>query len=156
MNNISSGEITNLIANDSRKIEFLMAFFNCLWVRYSDGVNRSPGDARLLSVAVVGTANSVWHCISLLAFRLLCCFDRCWLYDVSPDDPAVVWPCFRLPTVCHSLEPLSMLSRICSTKILQVTDERAKIMSEIIGAMRTVKIYCWESAFIKKLCLVRR
>ncbi len=45
---------------------------------------------------------------------------------------------------------------ICSEKIVQVTDERIKIMSEIIKSMRIVKIYCWESAFIKKICLIRK
>jgi hypothetical protein len=42
------------------------------------------------------------------------------------------------------------------TKILQITDERVKIMSEIIKSMRIVKMYCWESAFSKKVRLVRK
>jgi ATP-binding cassette subfamily C (CFTR/MRP) protein 5 len=45
---------------------------------------------------------------------------------------------------------------ISSTKILQITDERIKIMSEIIKSMRIVKMYCWESAFVKKICLIRK
>jgi hypothetical protein len=45
---------------------------------------------------------------------------------------------------------------IFSTKILKVTDERIKIMSEIIKSMRIVKIYCWESAFDKKIRHVRK
>ncbi len=32
MNMISSGEITNLLANDANKIELSMTFFNYLWV----------------------------------------------------------------------------------------------------------------------------
>ncbi|CAF0789068.1 unnamed protein product [Adineta steineri] len=42
------------------------------------------------------------------------------------------------------------------TKILQITDERLKIMSEIIKSMRIVKMYCWETAFIQKICLIRK
>ncbi|CAF4026024.1 unnamed protein product [Adineta steineri] len=42
------------------------------------------------------------------------------------------------------------------TKILQITDERLKIMSEIIKSMRIVKMYCWERAFIQKICLIRK
>jgi hypothetical protein len=45
---------------------------------------------------------------------------------------------------------------IFSAKILKVTDERIKIMSEIIKSMRIVKIYCWESAFDKKIRHVRK
>ncbi|CAF1175851.1 unnamed protein product, partial [Adineta ricciae] len=42
------------------------------------------------------------------------------------------------------------------TRILQVTDERVKIMSEIIKSMRIVKMYCWESAFINVIQSIRR
>jgi hypothetical protein len=42
------------------------------------------------------------------------------------------------------------------TRILQVTDERVKIMSEIIKSMRIVKMYCWESAFDQKIRCVRK
>jgi hypothetical protein len=45
---------------------------------------------------------------------------------------------------------------ISSAKILKVTDERIKIMSEIIKSMRIVKMYCWESAFDKKIRHVRK
>ncbi|CAF3009500.1 unnamed protein product [Rotaria sp. Silwood2] len=40
--------------------------------------------------------------------------------------------------------------------ILQVTDQRVKIMSEIIKSIRIVKMYCWEMAFDKKIRHVRR
>ena len=42
------------------------------------------------------------------------------------------------------------------TRILQVTDERVKVMSEIIKSMRIVKMYCWESAFDQKIRGVRK
>ncbi|CAF0900141.1 unnamed protein product [Rotaria sordida] len=41
-------------------------------------------------------------------------------------------------------------------KILQVTDERVKMMSEIIKSMRVIKMYCWESAIDKNICHVRK
>lgn len=43
-----------------------------------------------------------------------------------------------------------------STEILKVTDERVKIMSEIIKSMRIVKMYCWETAFVRKIRYVRK
>ena len=45
---------------------------------------------------------------------------------------------------------------VYSAKLLQITDERVKIMSEIIKSMRIVKMYCWESAFNRKIRDVRR
>ncbi|CAF3694293.1 unnamed protein product [Adineta steineri] len=58
---------------------------------------------------------------------------------------------------------LLIVQTICSqlilhfrTKILLVTDERVKIMSEIIKSMRIIKMYCWESAFSKKVRLIRK
>ncbi|UJR21510.1 hypothetical protein I4U23_024596 [Adineta vaga] len=42
------------------------------------------------------------------------------------------------------------------TKILKITDERLKVMSEIIKSMRIVKMYCWESAFVQKVCSIRK
>ncbi|CAF3558667.1 unnamed protein product [Rotaria sp. Silwood1] len=44
---------------------------------------------------------------------------------------------------------------ICSTEVLKITDERVKIMSEIIKSMRIVKVYCWESAFERKVRHIR-
>jgi ATP-binding cassette subfamily C (CFTR/MRP) protein 10 len=43
-----------------------------------------------------------------------------------------------------------------SADILKVTDERVKIMSEILKSMRIVKMYCWESAFEQKVRQVRK
>ncbi len=45
---------------------------------------------------------------------------------------------------------------IFSTDILKVTDERVKIMSEIIKSMRIVKMYCWESAFERQIRVLRK
>ena len=42
------------------------------------------------------------------------------------------------------------------TRILKITDERVKMMSEIIRSMRLVKMYCWELAFSKKVSQIRK
>jgi len=42
------------------------------------------------------------------------------------------------------------------SRILQKTDERVKIMSEIIKSMRIVKMYCWESAFEQRIRRARK
>jgi hypothetical protein len=43
-----------------------------------------------------------------------------------------------------------------SAKVLEVTDQRVKLMSEIIKSMRIVKMYCWESAFERQIRLLRK
>lgn len=42
------------------------------------------------------------------------------------------------------------------SKILTVTDQRVKIMSEVIKSMRIVKMYCWESAFERMIRHIRK
>ncbi|CAF1332047.1 unnamed protein product [Didymodactylos carnosus] len=42
------------------------------------------------------------------------------------------------------------------TRILSVTDERVKIMSEIIKSMRIVKMYCWEGPFEQQIKNIRK
>lgn len=60
----------------------------------------------------------------------------------------------RLLNFLHTLLSIDIYSPF-RAKILQVTDERIKIMSETIKSMSIVKMYCWESAFSKKVRSVR-
>ncbi len=39
MNNLSSGQITNLISNDASQVEFTFYFLHYLWVRMSSNLN---------------------------------------------------------------------------------------------------------------------
>ncbi|CAF4338602.1 unnamed protein product, partial [Adineta steineri] len=114
MNSITSGEITNLLANDANQVQFVAVFFNHLWI--------AP-------IQVILVIFVFWYFVKYIAFI------------------AIGYTVFLL-----LIQPL--YSRI--TKILQITDERLKIMSEIIKSMRIVKMYCWETAFIHKICLIRK
>jgi hypothetical protein len=40
--------------------------------------------------------------------------------------------------------------------MLRITDERIKIIAELIKSMRIVKMYCWETAFENKIRCVRK
>lgn len=42
------------------------------------------------------------------------------------------------------------------TRILKFTDERMKVMSEILRSMRVVKMYSWEATFEKKIISIRQ
>jgi len=41
LNIITSGEITNLFANDAYKVELVLCFFNYLWVRLMNTFSKS-------------------------------------------------------------------------------------------------------------------
>ncbi|CAF4718803.1 unnamed protein product [Rotaria sp. Silwood1] len=118
MNNFSSGEITNLLANDANKIEQAHYFFNYLWV------------APLQVIVVVFL---LWHFVKYITFIAI-----------------------GYTLVLLLIQPLfSRLFLHLRTEVLKITDQRIKIMSEIIKSMRIVKMYCWESAFERKICHIR-
>jgi hypothetical protein len=41
-------------------------------------------------------------------------------------------------------------------RLVRITDERVKIIAELIRSIRIVKMYCWETAFEKKVRRVRK
>lgn len=100
----------------------------------------------------------------LLGIREIHCFDRCGIHIDITDPSDIVRPivCLssvsdRLRSSSYSSQSIAYLDGLFSrTRILQVTDERVKIMSEIIKSMRIVKMYCWESAFDQKIRGVRK
>ncbi|CAF4098406.1 unnamed protein product [Adineta steineri] len=119
MNSITSGEITNLLANDANQVQFVAVFMNHLWI--------AP-------IQVILVIFVFWYFVKYIAFI------------------AIGYTVFLL-----LIQPLySRMFVSIRTKILQITDERLKIMSEIIKSMRIVKMYCWETAFIQKICLIRK
>ncbi|CAF1094580.1 unnamed protein product [Didymodactylos carnosus] len=62
---------------------------------------------------------------------------------------------YTLALLCSQLVYGRLFVKIRS-KILQVMDERLKIMSEIIKSMRIVKMYCWEESIEHKIKNVRK
>ncbi|CAF4061065.1 unnamed protein product [Rotaria sp. Silwood2] len=119
MNTITSGEITNLLSDDTNKVQLMLYFVNYLWI--------APLQTIFITIVF-------WHFVKYIAFV------------------AMGYSVFLL-----LVQPL--YSRIfvrLRTKILRITDERIKIMSEIIKSMRIVKMYCWETAFSKRICLIRK
>ncbi|CAF3400484.1 unnamed protein product [Rotaria sp. Silwood1] len=119
MDSLSSGEITNLISNDAKRVEVAFYLFNYIWV--------AP-------IGIILMSYLFWHFVKYIAFI------------------AIGYTLFIL--LFQTL--FGRVSVYFQTKIVEVTDERVKIMSEIIKSMRIVKMYCWETAFIKKINLVRK
>jgi hypothetical protein len=63
---------------------------------------------------------------------------------------------FIFGKVIHFITYVYIVSSNFSAKVLEVTDKRVKLMSEIIKSMRIVKMYCWESAFERQIRLLRK
>ncbi len=62
----------------------------------------------------------------------------------------------RSVLIDHSVHFFELFIYFCRTKVLKITDERSKLMSEIFKSMRTVKMYCWETLFEKKIRSIRK
>jgi hypothetical protein len=152
MNSLSSGQITNLVANDASQVEFVLYFLHYLWVCWMN-----VHSSRIIAT-LSGRTLGIDSCHRLLlALRTLHLSHCCRIYVTTSSHPDCVRSSLCLSEVIRRpITPLTPSSRsIWRTRILQVTDERVKIMSEVIKSMRIVKMYCWESAFDKRIKNVR-
>ena len=88
MNNYSSGQITNLVANDANKIEYAHYFFNHLWVRRVRTINVLVNHSFRLhlyksfsSLFSFGISSNISHLLPL-GTRSFCCFSSHYLVVV--------------------------------------------------------------------------
>ena len=103
-----------------------------------------------------GSDHYVFDYLRFLVFRSVHRFYRYWLYNFSSMYSTDYRSYLCLFTVSDEKALNLCLSRSFSTKVVEITDERVKLMSEIIKSMRIVKMYCWESAFVQKICHLRK
>lgn len=87
MNNFSSGQIMNLLANDANKIEFAHYFFNHLWVSIRDML-LMEWIYDLIIAGCTSTDYSGYY--SLLEFRQIYYICRYWLHALSVVSTAVI------------------------------------------------------------------
>lgn len=110
-------------------------------------------------MATVGrTAGADLRDGALLALCQIRRVHRHWIHTVAVGYSSALRSLVRLSPVRMNEFSFvtSFICALASTRILQVTDERVKIMSEIIKSMRIVKMYCWESAFVRIVQSVRK
>lgn len=112
-------------------------------------------------IVIIFSVVSTWNCccgLLLLVFCQIHCFDCHWIYPstVSHSNSLQSYiPSFSVRTL-HIIIYLTIIFSYVRNKILQVTDDRVKTMSEVIKSMRIIKMYCWESAIDKKIRQVRK
>ncbi|CAF1074324.1 unnamed protein product [Adineta ricciae] len=95
--------------------------------------------------------------------------DYLWVRDRGPFEIILIIGFFSYFVKYISLIALGytiivlllqlLISRILirlKSKLFQITNERVKILSEIVKSIRVVKMYCWESAFIQKVLSLRK
>lgn len=51
---------------------------------------------------------------------------------------------------------MGKISSICRLKTASRTDERVRLMSEIINGIQVIKMYAWEKSFVKLVEMARR
>lgn len=155
MNNLSSGQITNLISNDASQVDTVFYFLHYLWV----WMKRSSA---IFTLRFSHLGRSIGNNIGDPIFLAVCslhCTDCCGIYSTTFNHSIITWSSICLSSVrrCLRIFPNNDVRIIYSrTRVLQFTDQRVKVMSEIISSMRIVKMYCWESAFEKRIRAVRR
>ena len=49
-----------------------------------------------------------------------------------------------------------LLFNVCRFKAARVTDNRVKVMNEVISGIRVIKMYGWEYAFSRLVARIRR
>ena len=58
--------------------------------------------------------------------------------------------------VCLFVKHLLVFVFVLRMKTAVLTDERVRLMNEILSGMRVIKMYCWETMFGKQVQDVRR
>ena len=95
MNNCSSGQITNLLANDANKIETLHYFIQYLWV--SNNENAYSFDEKQICLDC-SIANHC-HRFFTMAFYKIRHIRRHWIHSVASIDSTDIESCVSSSTV---------------------------------------------------------
>ena len=51
---------------------------------------------------------------------------------------------------------IAKVTAVLRLKVVTITDKRVTMMSEVINAMRLIKMYAWEQPFIEKILTLRK
>lgn len=74
-----------------------------------------------------------------------------WLCLLSFPPPPLISPVIISPPSPSGQMLASRLTAYFRRKCLAVTDRRVRLMNEILGCIKFIKMYCWEDAFAKNI-----
>ncbi len=115
----TSGQIQNLMSNDSRTVAEVVLYIHMLW-----------SSLEQVTIAIV-------LLIQLLGFL--------------PAFSGVVFLLFVIPLQSFLISNIRDLRE----KASGCTDQRVKVISEVIKGIKLVKLYAWELSFVKKILKYR-
>ncbi|KAL8592431.1 hypothetical protein ACOMHN_021373 [Nucella lapillus] len=136
MGQTTTGQIVNLMSNDVNRFDQAVIFLHFLWI------------GPVQCVAAVIFLHFLWigpvQCVAVLAIL--------WV-ELGPS----VWAGFAVLLLLMPVQgSMGKLFSKLRRKTAIHTDERVKIMNEIIAGMRVIKMYCWEKPFGEVVEKIRR
>ena len=137
MQNITQGRIVNLISNDAAKFDVVFIYFEFMYL------------------AIFETAVAMFFLylyIGRYLFKLLT--SHIDLYQISFRSSFGTLAIVAVYIPFQSLMA-NVLSRFRSMSIV-LTDDRLRLMAEILPAMRVIKMYVWEKPFSHLVHIARK
>lgn len=117
--NYTSGQIQNLMSNDSRTVAEVVLYFHMLWSSMEQVIL-----AMVLLIQLLGPIPAFSGVAVLLIF---------------------------IPLQSFLIGRIRIIREIASS----CTDERVKVVSEVIKGIKLVKLYAWELSFVKRILRLR-
>lgn len=155
MNLQGSGQMNTLISSDAEQIDMVGHFFHYLWVTAWINTGFDSDRLSLSQIApleLFAVAFLFWYFVRYIS---LIAVAYTIIIIMSQMVFGELFVLFR-SVVNFSLTMLVSIYNYVRTKILKLTDERMKLMSEVLRSMRVIKMYSWESPFEKKIISVRQ
>lgn len=136
LDEISAGNIVNLLANDVNHFDWASFFVNTLWV--------GPLFAIFVSILLcylVGYEALIGILVVFITVPILGMLTTCFQIDTKAC--VSIGYCGKLASQYHLQTSLK-------------TDERIRFMDEIISAVQVIKMYAWEKPFAELVALTRQ
>nr|CAD7441994.1 unnamed protein product [Timema bartmani] len=156
-----AGKMVNLLSNDVNRFEQLTYFLHYLWVLPIQTIIIISVIWQWVGVsAAIGVGTIFMQTIPVqfvIPRSVKGPTDYCW-GCLAPTAPPLLTP---MPLTqykwAHRLSMfISKLTSKLRMKIATRTDERVRLMSEIISGIQVIKMYAWEKPFEKMVALARR
>ncbi|RWS20356.1 multidrug resistance-associated protein 4-like protein, partial [Leptotrombidium deliense] len=126
---------------------------------------------KILKIKRTATETSVGQILNVMSNDINCFDDVCWIFSflvIAPIELIIVYlilwtyigySCLMglLIVFCILLFQIGTIRFLAKYRLatVKLTDSRVKLMSEIINAIKVIKMYAWESSFAAKISNIR-